>query len=75
MPIQFSAPKHQALLSQNQLGDFEHIWAYQAELFEPTYRESEGWSGLAFISLSTTHAEQQDFANIKSKKWSIRWVK
>lgn len=60
MTKQFSAPQHLALLNQNQLGDFDHIWAYQGAWFEPPNRERGGWSGVNFLTLKTTAGHQQD---------------
>lgn len=46
------SPQHLALLTQHKLADFEQLWDYQGDWFEPPNRERGGWSGVNFIELA-----------------------
>jgi len=58
---QFIAPQHLALLSQYQLSDFDHLWAYKGDWFEPPNRERGGWSGVNFLTLHNESCETHAF--------------
>ena len=61
MTKQFTAPQHLALLNQYQLTDFEQIWAYKGDWFEPPNRERGGWSGVNFLTLQSESGAKQAF--------------
>lgn len=55
------SPQHLALLTQHKLADFEQLWDYQGDWFEPPNRERGGWSGVNFIELTNADGRKQGF--------------
>ena len=49
------SPQFKQLLLQHQLANFDQLWQYKGDWFEPPNRERGGWSGVNFIEL-TDHA-------------------
>ena len=54
-------PQYQQLLQQHQLANFEQLWHYQGDWFEPPNRERGGWSGVNFIELIDNSGKQHGF--------------
>ena len=55
------SPQYQQLLQQHQLANFEQLWHYQGDWFEPPNRERGGWSGVNFIELTDNAGKQHGF--------------
>ena len=46
------SPQYRQLLQQHQLANFEQLWKFQGDWFEPPNRERGGWSGVNHIELA-----------------------
>lgn len=55
------SPQYQPLLQQHQLANFEQLWDYQGDWFEPPNRERGGWSGVNYIELADATGKLQGF--------------
>ena len=55
------AHEFKALLQQHQLANFEQLWKYQGDWFEPPNRERGGWSGVNYIELTDSAGMQHGF--------------
>lgn len=50
--------QYSALLNQHQLANFEQLWGFEGDWFEPPNRERGGWSGVNFIELAHESGEK-----------------
>jgi len=55
------SPQYQPLLQQHQLANFEQLWNYQGDWFEPPNRERGGWSGVNYIELADSAGVMHGF--------------
>ena len=60
-PQYLASSEHLALLTQYKLANFEQLWGYKGDWFEPPNRERGGWSGVNFIELTNDAGKKVGF--------------
>lgn len=68
----FIAPHHLALLHQSQLRDFDQLWAYQGDWFEPPNQERGGWSGVNYLTLQAANNDAPQAYYLKRQQGFLR---